>query len=303
SSRLQLARPSTRGWTPQTVDPSALRVYTELDATESCSVQVGTYHNQAVVVRKYYVSNERIFAEDLRQRLDQTRYRHPGIAGVIGSSNKARIILLCAEDGIRRPWQERRIGPPIPVETSSGGRAVSVESSVSLATPSEQSFHSLESTAPGILAVKESDVLLQQLASVVRFLERMEVAVSWWPFKLSPVHPKSKPSWMGLRGNQQLVLVDWAQGTEPELEGEFEPRYAVHVIGLGFSDILPKSFQDSRRLLAGLSRYFMHIHNLSQQRMISMLEAIFPQGPRHQEVWTTTIASGFTLHGVVIDQG
>ncbi|KIO16980.1 hypothetical protein M407DRAFT_33364 [Tulasnella calospora MUT 4182] len=242
-----------------------------------------------------------IFAQDLSQRLDQT---HPGIAGVIGSSNKARIILLCAEDlvfcnrnlvdidDIRRPWQERRIGPPIPVETTNGGRAVSVESSVSLATPNEQSF-----TAPGILAVKESDVLLKQLASVVRFLERMEVEVSWWQFKLSLVHAKFKPSWVGLRGNQQLVLVDWAQETKPELEGEFEPRYAVHVIGLGFSDILPESFQDSGRLLAGLSRYFMHIHNMNEQRIINMFEATFPQGPRHQEVWTTSIAITFSFNG------
>lgn len=36
----------------------------------------------------------------------------------------------------------------------------------------------------------------------------------------------------------------------------------------------------------------MHIHNMSQQRMVAMLEATFPEGPRHQEVWTSTITSG-----------
>ncbi|KAG8959969.1 hypothetical protein FRC00_001031 [Tulasnella sp. 408] len=40
------------------------------------------------------------------------------------------------------------------------------------------------------------------------------------------------------------------------------------------------------------ARYFMHIHNMSQQRMVTMYEATFPEGPRHQEVWTSTITSG-----------
>ncbi|KAG9046586.1 hypothetical protein FS837_004146 [Tulasnella sp. UAMH 9824] len=40
------------------------------------------------------------------------------------------------------------------------------------------------------------------------------------------------------------------------------------------------------------SRYYMHIHNLMQQRALTMLEATFPEGPRHQEVWTSTITSG-----------
>ncbi|KAG9025550.1 hypothetical protein FS837_004892 [Tulasnella sp. UAMH 9824] len=36
---------------------------------------------------------------------------------------------------------------------------------------------------------------------------------------------------------------------------------------------------------------FMVIHNLAQRREISMLEATFPYGPRHNEIWTSTITS------------
>lgn len=45
------------------------------------------------------------------------------------------------------------------------------------------------------------------------------------------------------------------------------------------------------------SRYFMHIHNMSQQRIIVMLEATFPQGPRHQEVWTSSITITSSANG------
>ncbi|KAG9045680.1 hypothetical protein FS837_005864 [Tulasnella sp. UAMH 9824] len=268
------------------IDPSALRVYSELDATESCSIQVGTYHTQAVVVRKYYTAKETKFAQDLRQRLDQT---HPGIAGVIGCSNQARIILLYAEDhidDIRRPWLERRIGPPIPSKPSGGGTAISVQSLVSFATPGKES-----SSPSGILAVKESDVLLRQLASVVRFLENMDVRVAWWKFK---------PSWVGLRENQQLVLVDWTQGIN--YEGEFEPRYAVHVIGLGFSDIIPNSFQNSGRLLEKRTRYYMHFRNIGQQRLIIFSEVTLPQSYGDQVVWTcsVTISASFNGYGLGI---
>lgn len=73
-------------------------------------------------------------------------------------------------------------------------------------------------------------------------------------YELNSMRPKFKPSWVGLRESQQLVLIDWAQEAKPE--GRFDPRYAVHVIGLGFSDILPDSFQDSGRLLVERLYYF-----------------------------------------------
>lgn len=54
------ARPKTKSWTTQTIDPSALRVYSEIYATESCSIQVGMYNGKTVVVRKYYTANETV---------------------------------------------------------------------------------------------------------------------------------------------------------------------------------------------------------------------------------------------------
>ncbi|KAG8928252.1 hypothetical protein FRC00_001811 [Tulasnella sp. 408] len=170
--------------TTQAIDPLALRVYTELDATESCSVQVGTYNKQAVVVRKYYTANE-----------------------------KARIILLYAEDlvfcnrdlddteDIRRPWRQRRIGPPIPSKSSSGGATISVQTLAPSATPGKES-----STPSGILAVKESDVLLRQLASVMRFLEKMDVMVDWWKFKVKEVPRPVLPMTLNLVAPHHSLL-------------------------------------------------------------------------------------------------
>lgn len=42
----------------------------------------------------------------------------------------------------------------------------------------------------------------------------------------------------------------------------------------------------------------MHIHNMSQQGMLVMLEATFPQGPRHQEVWTSSISITSSFNGL-----
>lgn len=42
----------------------------------------------------------------------------------------------------------------------------------------------------------------------------------------------------------------------------------------------------------------MHIHNMSQQRMVAMYEATFPEGPRHQEVWTSTITITSSYNGL-----
>ncbi|KAG8906729.1 hypothetical protein FRC01_007910, partial [Tulasnella sp. 417] len=53
------------------INPTALRVYRELGSTSRYSMQVGRFGEQAVVVKKYYAKKERIFAQDLRQRLDQ----------------------------------------------------------------------------------------------------------------------------------------------------------------------------------------------------------------------------------------
>ncbi|KAG8945539.1 hypothetical protein FRC04_000742 [Tulasnella sp. 424] len=76
------------------IKTSALRMHKEIDATDDCSVQVGTYDNQAVVVKKYYTAQEERFTQDLRQRRNLI---HPGIACVIGSSKEASIMLLRAE--------------------------------------------------------------------------------------------------------------------------------------------------------------------------------------------------------------
>ncbi|KAG8982467.1 hypothetical protein FRB90_006768 [Tulasnella sp. 427] len=39
---------------------------------------------------------------------------------------------------------------------------------------------------------------------------------------------------------------------------------------------------------------------MEQQRMIKVLEATFPQGPRHQEIWTSTITLTDPNTGVCI---
>lgn len=53
------------------IDPTALRVSNVLDDNDNYSVQVGTYQNQVVVVKQYYTGKEKIFARDLRERLDR----------------------------------------------------------------------------------------------------------------------------------------------------------------------------------------------------------------------------------------
>ncbi|KAG8960745.1 hypothetical protein FRC00_014240 [Tulasnella sp. 408] len=249
------------------IDVTALRVHDELDANDNYSVQVGTYRNQAVVVKKYYTSKETLFVRDLKQRIDQI---HPGIACVLSSSEKAKIILLCAEgdykilpqltsltqsesdllfckkdmadiESIRRPWQERRIGPPIPSTDGHGPETCSTSAIPQSARRAPNNDEML-STPSGILTVKESDVLLQQFISVVKFLKRMDVEVAWWQFK---------PSWAALRQNKHIVLIDWREDFESGADSDFDPRYAIHLMGLGFSDIVPDAFQDLGRLLAG----------------------------------------------------
>lgn len=44
-----------------------------------------------------------------------------------------------------------------------------------------------------------------------------------------------------------MLLVDWAKDIQPEPEVVFDPGYAVHIMGLGFSPIIPDAFQDSVR--------------------------------------------------------
>lgn len=61
---------------------------------------------------------------------------------------------------------------------------------------------------------------------------------------------------MGLRGENQLILIDWDQDSKSTMGGEFEPRYAIHVIGLGFSDVVPEAFQDSGRLLENIDKVY-----------------------------------------------
>ncbi|KAG8926069.1 hypothetical protein FRC00_003310 [Tulasnella sp. 408] len=161
----------------------------ELYSTDDYSVQVGTYHNQEVIIRKYYTEKEK----------DVTDI-----------------------DSIRRPWQERRIGPPIP---SVDGHTRTGETR-STSTPT-QSVHSAPNdgeilSAPfGILTVKESDALLQQFI----------------------------PSWVALRQRKHVVLIDWADDSKSGGSGEFEPRYAIHLMGLGFSDVAPNAFQELGRSL------------------------------------------------------
>lgn len=166
---------------------------------------------------------------------------------------RAEDLIFCMQvkldiESIRRPWQERRIGPPIP---SLNGQAQDPRST---STPDSTKMlggkplgnfikepFSLKPTTSGVLTVKESDEFLQQFISVVQFLEKMKIDVSWWQFK---------PSWAGLRQNNQVVLVDWTQGFKSESDSEFDPQYAIHLLGLGFSDIVPDAFQDSGRVLA-----------------------------------------------------
>ncbi|KAG8908674.1 hypothetical protein FRC00_011050, partial [Tulasnella sp. 408] len=190
------------------IDVTALRVYDELDANDNYSVQVGTYHNQAVVVKKYYTSKETDMADI---------------------------------ENIRRPWQERRIGPPIP-PTDGHAPGAGSTSAFTQSTARPRRKRRIISTASEILTVKESEVLLQQFISVIKFLKRMDVEVSWWQFK---------PSWAALRQNKHIVLIDWREDFESGADGDFDPRYAIHLMGLGFSDIVPEAFQDLGRSLAG----------------------------------------------------
>ncbi|KAG8895102.1 hypothetical protein FRC00_007988 [Tulasnella sp. 408] len=60
---------------------------------------------------------------------------------------------------------------------------------------------------------------------------------------------KEEPSWVALRQNKHVVLIDWAEGSKSGGGSEFEPRYAIHLMGLGFSDVAPNAFQELGRLL------------------------------------------------------
>ncbi|KAG9011610.1 hypothetical protein FRB94_000778 [Tulasnella sp. JGI-2019a] len=50
--------------------------------------------------------------------------------------------------------------------------------------------------------------------------------------------------------------------------------------------------------MAASSRFYMHIHNMSQQGLVAFLEATFADGPRHQEVWTSTITITWSWNGM-----
>lgn len=50
-----------------------------------------------------------------------------------------------------------------------------------------------------------------------------------------------------------MVLIEWTEKIGPDEDIEFEPQYAVHILGLGFSDIAPDAFQESGRLLRRIS--------------------------------------------------
>ncbi|KAG8905574.1 hypothetical protein FRB99_008632 [Tulasnella sp. 403] len=49
--------------------------------------------------------------------------------------------------------------------------------------------------------------------------------------------------------------------------------------------------------MAVSARFYMHVHNLHQQRAIQMLEGTHPDGPRHNEVWTSTITIVWSASG------
>lgn len=50
-----------------------------------------------------------------------------------------------------------------------------------------------------------------------------------------------------------MVLFDWAQDIGPKVEVEFDPKYAIHLMGLSFSPLIPDAFQDSIRKGPGFS--------------------------------------------------
>lgn len=49
-----------------------------------------------------------------------------------------------------------------------------------------------------------------------------------------------------------------------------------------------------KRPVLGTSRFFMHLHNLKQQGYVNYVEATYPDGPRHAEVWSSTITSKYS---------
>lgn len=133
--------------------------------------------------------------------------------------------------------------------------------------------------------------MLKQFVEVVTFLKRNKVEVAWWQFK---------SSWVGLRrGNKTMLLVDWAKDIQPEPEVVFDPGYAVHIMGLGFSPIIPDAFQDSVRkgprflnLLPEShdpsGHYFMQLNNKAyahMHRVFTFDVVIDKSGPEHEQ-WT-----------------
>ncbi|KAG8901683.1 hypothetical protein FRC01_009772 [Tulasnella sp. 417] len=253
-----------------TLDMLAIRSHRVLDENDKYSVQIGTYQNKAVVIKEYFPGGEKNFLQDLKQRLNKI---HPHIACVIGGANEAKIILLCAEDlvfcqqeifdleMVRRPWQERRIGPPI----LSGNNQLKETHDMRTDSPSfDFDDEGALLTQLESVTVKESSALvssisgifvddflnhlyllgymnqLKQLRGVVHFLQRMEVKISWWQFK---------PTWAGFRQNKEIVLIDWTEELDSKSDMEFDPQYAIHILGLGFGDMIPEAFQDLERLL------------------------------------------------------
>lgn len=44
-----------------------------------------------------------------------------------------------------------------------------------------------------------------------------------------------------------MLLIDWTEAIQPKPEVKFDPGYAIHLMGLGFSPKIPDLFQDSIR--------------------------------------------------------
>ncbi|KAG8955029.1 hypothetical protein FRC00_005626 [Tulasnella sp. 408] len=197
------------------IDTVALRVHDELHATDHYSIQSGTYNNQAVVVKKYYKSKER------------------DIDGI---------------ESIRRLWQEYRVGPPAPLTDSQAQDAERTSSGHASAPLQSHGPSSMEMpSAPSeVLKVKESEDVLRQLTSVVRFLDKMDIEVAWWQFKVSLTR-----SHVICQQGKQIVLIDWTEKIGPDGDVGFQPQYAVHILGLGFSDVAPDAFHEAGRFLHG----------------------------------------------------
>ncbi|KAG8961720.1 hypothetical protein FRC00_011495 [Tulasnella sp. 408] len=68
----ELSSPASSEVQCPAIDLGVLRTLKELNVTANYSVQTGTYRGQAVVVKKYFKAKEEVFAQDLRQMLDQT---------------------------------------------------------------------------------------------------------------------------------------------------------------------------------------------------------------------------------------